>query len=72
MEGISSVAQNVLEKSKDVNFCDSFFQALGKGRGRVRNTILLLGGIIGFQELPEPDWAEYKRVTGLSGNAHPA
>jgi DNA phosphorothioation-associated DGQHR protein 1 len=66
LTGISSLAEEVLEKSKNVNFCDSFFQALGKGRGRVRNTILLLGGIIGADELPAQDISEYKRVAGLN------
>jgi len=55
-------ATGVLEKAKNVNFSDLFFQASGKGRVRVKNTLLFVGDVIDEGALPEADRADYIRI----------
>jgi hypothetical protein len=62
--GFIKKSDEVLSQSKEIEFNDPFFQALGKGRNRVRNIILLLGGIIRLGEIPEREHTEYRRVCG--------
>lgn len=55
-------ADKVLSCSSSVNFCDSFYQASGKGRVRIKNTLLLFGSLITDDELPEGDRTGYKDI----------
>jgi len=60
-------ASAVLTAATRVNFSDGFFQASGKGRVRVKNTLLFAGGVIAEADLPEGDRSEYLRVCGEAG-----
>jgi len=51
-----------LAPASGVNFRDDFFQASGKGRVRIKNTLLLAMGLIGEDKLSDADLASYKRV----------
>jgi hypothetical protein len=52
----------VLESSAPVDFADPFYQASGKGRVHVKNTILLFSGKISALDLPEQDRDQYLAV----------
>lgn len=55
-------ADSVLSRSSRVDFSHSFYQASGKGRVRIKNTLLLLGGLITAEELPEGDRDGYLEI----------
>lgn len=46
IEDLPAVLEATLEKSKHLDFSNNFYQASGKGRVRVKNSILLAGGWI--------------------------
>lgn len=52
----------VMRCSSRVDFSDSFYQASGKGRVRVKNTLLLFASLINNEELPEGDRSEYRQL----------
>ena len=54
--------QRVIECSNKVDFSDQFFQASGKGRGRVKNVILLRAAMTTLADLPDGDRADYSRI----------
>ena len=46
-----------------VNFSDSFFQASGKGRTRLKNTMRLVLGLVAIDKVPEIDRLDYERLS---------
>lgn len=62
IEDLSNALEKTLEQSKHLNFCDNFYQASGKGRVRVRNSILLAGGWIDPSELSDADRSSYMAI----------
>ena len=61
-KGVTGDFEKVLKGSKNVNFSDAFYQASGKGRVRVKNTILLLGNQIKLEELSGGDIESYRGI----------
>jgi len=59
-KGVTSDFENILKGSKNVDFSDAFYQASGRGRVRVKNTILLLGNQIKLEELSGSDIEGYR------------
>jgi DNA phosphorothioation-associated DGQHR protein 1 len=57
---------SALEPAQKIDFSDSFFQASGKGRGRIKNAIEFARGGVQLSELPDDDRPHYERlVKGL-------
>lgn len=52
----------VLKSSAQVDFSDPFYQASGKGRIRVKNTILLLANLIKLDEIQGTDVEAYRSI----------
>jgi len=52
----------ILAASASVDFSDPIYQASGKGRVLVRNTILLLAGRIKLDDLPDQDGSLYRTL----------
>jgi DNA phosphorothioation-associated DGQHR protein 1 len=61
-EELASVLEESIKKAVGINFADNFFQASGKGRVRVKNTILLKGGWIEPGELSDADRSNYLSI----------
>jgi DNA phosphorothioation-associated DGQHR protein 1 len=55
------VVRRRIRQLADVDFEDSFFQASGKGRVRIRNVMLLKLGLVEVDDLPEADRLDYGR-----------
>lgn len=53
----------IIDPLKKVDFADSFFQASGKGRTRIKNAMRLKLGLVTPENVPFNDQAEYVRVT---------
>jgi len=61
-KGITSDFAAILSGSQQVDFGDPFYQASGRGRVRVKNTIMLLGNQIKLEELSGTDIDGYRRI----------
>jgi DGQHR domain-containing protein len=59
---IPAAAEQILKGSSKVDFSDAVFQASGKGRVLVRNTIWLFGGRVKLGQLPEQDQKLYAEL----------
>ncbi|WP_373047033.1 DGQHR domain-containing protein [Vulgatibacter sp.] len=53
-----------LAPAAGVDLSDDFFQASGKGRVRIRNTLALRLGLLALKDLPQADRANYARLAG--------
>jgi len=56
--------EGILGASSSVDFSDPAFQASGKGRVRIKNTLLLFAEMISAEELPEADRPIYLELLG--------
>ncbi len=52
----------VIASAREVDFADQFFQASGKGRGRVKNAILYAAGLLGEGEIGFEDISYYRNL----------
>lgn len=66
IEDLPAVLEATLEKSKHLDFSNNFYQASGKGRVRVKNSILLAGGWIDPGELSDIDRSSY--LSAIAGS----
>jgi hypothetical protein len=55
----------VFHKNATVDFSNPLYQASGKGRVRIKNTLLLFGGLVSPTQLPEGDQAGYAEIQRL-------
>lgn len=55
-------ARSFLSACSAVDFSNPFYEASGKGRVRIKNTLLFLGGIITINELPDGDRPLYAQI----------
>lgn len=52
-----------LARTRSIDFSDNFFEASGRGRNRIRNTLLIATGLITLEKVQDsPDAAEYERI----------
>lgn len=54
--------ESVLAKVSEIDFSDQFFQASGKGRTRIKNSIAFKAGLIEKEKLPQDDLLDYLRI----------
>jgi hypothetical protein len=55
LNGAEEKTGGIFEASRVVDFSDSFYQASGKGRVRIKNTLLLYGGLTTTNEIVGTD-----------------
>jgi DNA phosphorothioation-associated DGQHR protein 1 len=56
VSGLSEAKLNaIISSSSGVSFADPFFEASGKGRVRIKNTLLLFAGLASAEDLPDAD-----------------
>ena len=58
------VATSVLESCASIDFSNAFYQASGRGRVRVKNTILLKAGRITSNQVSDSDREAYQEIVG--------
>jgi DNA phosphorothioation-associated DGQHR protein 1 len=51
-----------LDKASQIDFTDKFFQSSGIGRGRIRNSIGVLVGVIGKEKIKKKDLPYYEQI----------
>src|SRR5204863_741809 len=67
MRDIPDKANSLFRSASSVDFADPVFQASGKGRVLVRNTILLFADRIQLDDLPESDRHVYQDLLAKYG-----
>lgn len=68
---LKSRANEIFTALESVDFSNSFYQASGKGRVRVKYTLLLLAGLVSEDQLPDSDRQGYVDIRRLFGKAAP-
>jgi DNA phosphorothioation-associated DGQHR protein 1 len=58
-----------IDRASSIDFADSFFQASGKGRVRIKNTIALACRLTTIDAVPAEDAEEYRRLTETGGTS---